>query len=79
MLESAVGRIDPATRQNAGSLGKFVPSGAVYDPGGTESAVVMVVSAKERFASPSQVDAPGERPMARKITKRTRHPVISAD
>src|ERR1039458_3492294 len=78
MLESTVGRIDPATRQNAGSLGKFVPSGAVYDPGGTESAVVMVVSAKERFASPSQVDAPGERPMARKTTKRTRHPVIPA-
>src|ERR1035441_73477 len=77
MLESAVGRIDPATRQKAGSIEKFVQSGAVYDPGGTESAVVMVVSAKERFASPSQVDAPSERPMASKMTKRTRHPVIS--
>jgi len=60
-LESAVGWIDPATRQNAGRFGKRVPSGAVYDPAGTAIAVVMVVAGRERFASPSQVDAASTR------------------
>jgi hypothetical protein len=71
IFESAVGWIDPATRQNAGRLEKAVPSGAVYGPAGTETAIVMVVSGREKFANPSQVDAASRRPMPIKLTART--------
>jgi hypothetical protein len=33
----------------------------VYDPAGTAITVVMVVAGRERFASPSQVDAASTR------------------
>jgi len=74
-----VGWIDPATRQNAGRLEKAVPSGAVNGPAGTETAVVIVVSASERFAIPSQVEAANNRLMPIKPIKRTWSFVILAD
>lgn len=54
MLESLVGLIVPATRQNAGMSFNRFPAGGVKEPAGTGVAMVMVVAGSASRASASQ-------------------------
>src|ERR1700686_2340540 len=54
MYESLVGRITPATRQNAGRLLRVLPKGGTNFPAGAERATVRVVSGSLVFSRVAQ-------------------------